>query len=227
MAVMDSLEKAQTMVKDLKKKIRYSKENRNREAAANLQFELMKCRGQLEVCRKDYQRTIRNQSESIQKGIVEHHDTLVQEQILWDSAIGYMLVQDAIFALSSVNSYDSVSHAYEMLDSAMKQISGRKTDLSKFFHLGGNKKRNEYGFITSKTAIQEKEELLNSFFEELKLSGDIEECFRNAVATQEYGQIGTNTPTDRERALSDAMNELRDVDVRSLDNMKDYKPSKD
>lgn len=223
--IKDSLEKVQTMVKDMQKKSRYKKANKATNAATELQYDLMKCRGQMEICAKDFRRAIRNQSESVQEGIREHRDTLVQEQSLWDAAMGYMLVKDAIYALKTVNSYDSVAHAYEILDAAMKQISGNRTDLSKFFKIGAGKKRNEYGFVTSKAAVKEKEELLNSFFEELKKTGDIDVCYQNAVTASERAEERRGPVVDmRRKAVEDLPD---DVDIKDLDDMKGYSASGD
>jgi hypothetical protein len=104
-------------------------------------------------------------------------DTLLQEQILWDAAMGYLLVRDAIYSLNSVNTYDSVEHAYEMLDEAVKVMTGKGKPSDKL-HLGQQRERDAYGFVTSSAAIKQKEALLETFFEQLKVSGDIEACLR-------------------------------------------------
>ena len=173
MAISDILEDAKDYLEQLKKKYRFKKANLRREEQAELQASLAKCRGKLELCKNDFNRTIRTQSRNIADGMRIGADTLIQEQMLWDAAVGYMLVRDAIYALSTINSFDSVSHAYEMLDAAVKQMSGKK---SKFPHFGPSKDRNAYGYITSSAAVKEKETLLESFFDRLKTSGNIEEC---------------------------------------------------
>lgn len=174
MAVLDTLDEVKAYLEGVKKKYRFKKARMAQQDAAELQATLAKCRGKLEICRKDFNRTINTQSHNISKGIAEGADTAIQEQILWDAAIGYMLVKDAIFALETINSYDSVSHAYEMLDAAMKQIAGKKNGFPKSMKIGSTKERNAYGYITSSAALKDKEELLDTFFESLKLSGDIE-----------------------------------------------------
>ena len=172
---------AKTAVKNLQRKFDFKKANRDRAAAAKLQYELGVCRGKLEVCRKQFSRTILTQSNNIAQGRAAGIDTMLQEQILWDSAIGYLLVRDAIYALQSITSYDSVAHAYEMLDAAAAQISGQKSSgLSKLFSFGPKKERNAYGYITSSAAVKQKEAFLDTFFEELKETGDIEACLQAA-----------------------------------------------
>lgn len=174
MAISDMIQEAQATLKEIKKKNRFKKANLERAEAVELQVTLAQCRGKLEICRKDLNRSINTQSRNINAGREIGSDTLVQEQILWDSAIGYLLVRDAIYALETINSYDSVSHAYDMLDAAMKQISSKKANFPSRFKIGGTKERNAYGYITSSAALREKERFLESFFEDLKLLGDIE-----------------------------------------------------
>ena len=129
----------------------------------------------LEISRTEFRRSIEKYSKNIKKGLKEGRDILLQEQTLWDAAIGYMLVSDAIFALETINSYDSVEHAYELLDEAVKIMSGKEKP-KKSLNLGKQRERDAYGYVTSKTAIKQKEEMLDSFFSELKESGDIEAC---------------------------------------------------
>ncbi len=179
MAITDTLNEAKASVAEMMRRHKFKKANMERREAVELQSSLAKCRGKLEICRKDLERTIRNQSKNIQEGQRTGMDTLIQEQILWDAAIGYMLVKDAIFALKSISSYDSVAHAYEMLEAATSQMAGKKNRIP-FPHIGGAKERNAYGYITSSAAVKDKGELLEGFFAQLKLSGDIEECLAAA-----------------------------------------------
>jgi hypothetical protein len=222
MAISDILEDAKAYLEQLKKKYKFKKANLQREEQAELQASLAKCRGKLEICKNDFNRTIGTQSRNIADGLRIGADTRIQEKMLWDAAVGYMLVRDAIYALKTINSFDSVSHAYDMLDAAAKQMSGKK---SKFPSFGPSKERNSYGYITSATAVKEKETLLESFFDRLKVTGDIEECLglvRNNGAVTEDGlseidemmrQIksrGSGSSTPREEFPLD-MNDLRDI----------------
>ena len=176
MSISDTLDDVKASVKEILRKRRFKKANMARQEAAELQSSLAKCRGKLELCRKDFARSIRTQSRNIAEGQRAGMETMIHEQMMWDAAIGYMLVNDAIFALKSISTYDSIAHAYEMLEAATKQMSGKKSGLGSIVHIGSTKERNSYGYITSSAAVKEKEELLNSFFERLKVTGDIEAC---------------------------------------------------
>ena len=180
MAISDTLDDVKASVREIMRKHRFKKANLARQEAAELQSSLAKCRGKLELCRKDFARSIRTQSKNIAEGQRTGMETIIHEQMMWDAAIGYMLVNDAIFALKSISTYDSIAHAYEMLEAATKQMSGKKSKLDRIPHIGSAKKRDSYGYITSSAAAKEKEELLSSFFEQLKVTGDIEVCLAAA-----------------------------------------------
>lgn len=187
MVISDTLEDAKVYLQEIKKKYKFARANFDRVEAAELQASLAKCSGKLEICKKDFNRVIKNQSRNISEGMRVGADTILQEQMLWDAAIGYMLVRDALFALRTINSYNSAAHAYEMLDTAMKQIAGGNGGLSRFVHIGSPKERNAYGYVTSAAAVKNKEELLDTFFERLKVTGDIEMCLeeiRNPATRQ-------------------------------------------
>ena len=171
MAIMEAMEDAKRYLEELKKKRSFKKANLAREEMAELTASLAKCSGKLEICKKDFNRTIRTQSRNISNGQRLGADTMVQEQMLWDAAMGYLLVRDAMFALRTINSYDSVAHAYDLLDAATKQITGKRGSVAKFIHIKSGKTRNEYGYITSATAVKDKEALLESFFDRLKVKG--------------------------------------------------------
>ncbi|MCC8129611.1 MAG: hypothetical protein LIO51_06720 [Clostridiales bacterium] len=177
--VTGTLDDAKSQVNGLVRKYRFWKKNRSRQEEADLQYSLMKCRGKMETCLKDFNRTIKQQSRSIAEGKRSGMDTLVNEQNLWDAAIGYLMAKDAIYALKTVTTYDSITHAYELLDATTRQISGDGIKLPKFMDSRFDGKRNDYGYLTSKTAMEQKEELLDGIFEELKVTGDIEACLSN------------------------------------------------
>jgi hypothetical protein len=228
MAISDILEDAKVYLEQLKRKYKFKKANMHREEQVELQASLAKCRGKLEICKNDFNRTIRTQSRNIADGMRIGADTLIQERMLWDAAVGYMLVRDAIFALQSINSFDSVSHAYDMLDAAVKQMSGKK---SKFPGFGASKERNAYGYITSSTAVKEKETLLESFFDRLKATGDIEECLGMAQSNSNGSGEDTMSEIDEmmrqiksgSRGGSSAGREEPTIDINDL---RDIQPPK-
>ena len=191
MANLNSLSNARKMLEDLKREHRFKKRNAAVEREANVQYQLGKCRGELELSLTELDQTIRTQSRNIVHNSVTHAAdkfnmgrtelNTIQEQMLWDAAIAYMLVKDALVALKTVSSQDSISSAYEMLDAAASQLSGKKQH--KFFKMPQVRAavgRGHYSFITSEEALNEKEERLDQFFGTLRMTGDIEACLQNA-----------------------------------------------
>lgn len=178
--ISEMLKDAKASVKQMQKKHRFKKANKEREAKSELQYNLGLCRGKLESCKNQFDRTIRTQSKNIAEGRRQGVDTLIEEQILWDAAIGYLLVRDAIYSLNSVTSYDSVAHAYDLLDAATKQIAGKSGGLAKFTRVKSGKERNVYGYVTSDAAVKQKVEYLDTFFDELVQTGNIEACMQGA-----------------------------------------------
>ena len=240
MAISDTIHDVKKSLEDIKRKYRFKKARMAREDAVELQVTLAKCRGKLEICKKDFDRVINIQSRNINEGKKVGADTIIQEQILWDAAIGYMLVRDAIYALETITSYDTVSHAYEMLDAAIKQAAGKKTTFTSGIKVNNTKERNAYGYITSTAALQAKEEQLNCFFEELKQLGDIEARLATArqpgavQAEQRYAytEAGQSAGGDVDQYM-DRLNSLSDTPAapinveQDMSSMLDIYPPKD
>lgn len=176
MAITDSLNAARAKLEETMKDRRFRRANLDREEKIALQAAQAKCRGKLEVCQRDFDRIIKEQCRYIREGESIGADTLIQQQMLWDAAIGYMLVKDAIYSLKTINTHNSLSHAYDMLDLATRHMSGKKSGLP----LKAVRDRNIYGFVTSSAAYKQKSALLDGFFEELKLTGKIEDCLEGA-----------------------------------------------
>lgn len=219
MAITDVLNDVKSKLNELKRQYKFKKSRMAREDAVKLQVVLAECRGKLEICKKDFNRAINDQSRNIQKGIAQDADTCIQEQILWDAAIGYMLVRDAIFALETINSYDSVSHAYEMLDAAMQQISRKKPVFPKRMSIGSTAERNAYGYITSATALREKELLLEGFFESLKTTGNIESHLAAARSASSRSASRAHAVADTSTSdnLRNMLDSVPDADVTAED----------
>ena len=189
MAELNPLERARNALDEMKKKIRYNKANTEREKAAALQYDLMVCRSQLEGIRKDLERTIRVQSRNIREGRMENMDTSVQVGILEEAALSYILVKDAIYSLKTVNSYDSVSYAYELLDAAVAQMTGkRKGKKDPFAFFSQAKRRPEYAQLTSAETLQRKMDQRDGLMTDLINTGDIETCLSNGPKTASDGQ---------------------------------------
>lgn len=179
MNIADTINDVKKTLHDHMRKRKFKKANLDRAERSELVSEMSKCNGKLNACKNSFRAAIKEQSAFIAEGRQNGYDTIPQEQILWDAAIGYMLVDDAMFALKSIGSYDSMARAYEMLDAATKQITGKKSKLAKN-RMAGQGERDPFGYINSADVVKSKMELLDGFFEILKQTGDIEACLRDA-----------------------------------------------
>lgn len=127
-------------------------------------------------------------------------------------------------------------------------MAGKKEGrLPQFPHIGSSKARNSYGYVTSETALKDKEELLNGIFENLKRTGDIEGCLssarnpalRQAELRNAYtgGSVSPKlTKTEGNSSLDEMMNRLKNVSddskppidyADSLDSNIDTRPPKE
>lgn len=191
MANLQSLSNAKQILEDLKKKYRYKKTNDALKQESEVQYQLGVCRGKLELSLNELDNVIRTQSANVraeqqtQAATVYNTGTkkldTIQQQMLWDAAIAYMLTKDALIAIKTIGSRDSIASAYEMLDAAVSQMTGKKQH--KFLKLPQVRVAlgySNYSYITSEQALAEKEEQLDQIFEALMQTGDIEACLAQA-----------------------------------------------
>ena len=233
MSIPSMLTDAKDALQELLRKHKFKKANDNREAAAQLQADLAKCRGRLETCKEDFDHIIRTQTAYIAEGEAGGHDVAIQEQTLKEAAVGYLLVRDAIYALKSISTHDSVTHAYDVLNAAVEQMTGKSKRLLRLPQFYIAKERNEYGYITSQTALQQKTEMVEGFFATLKETGDIEACL-NGAKNAEMNAAQRRQAVSGGAALADDAAELaarlsgisdapQDIEITAddLDQMKD------
>jgi hypothetical protein len=226
--ITNKIEEAKKAIEELKRNRKFKKANLARAEAAELQNQLAVCRGKLEICKNDFNRTIRHEAKSIAEGVQMGADTVIQEQTMWDAAIGYMMVRDAIYSLKTISTFDSVNYAYDMLGTAVDLMADRKHSAPKLSKIMNRRGRNVYGYITSNAALQQKQEILDSFFEDLKRTGNIEECLalaRNPVdiaAARKSGDLGEHDNTLWDSVLgSDAKEAIDDIPAEDIDSMMD------
>ena len=221
MGIQDSLNAAKAKLEEAMRDRRFRKANLAREEKIALQTAQAMCRGKLEVCQRDFNRIIREQSRYIQEGQTIGADTMIQEQMLADAAIGYMLVKDAIYSLRTINNHNSLSHAYSMMDLATRHMSGKKSGLP----LKSIRNRNIYGYVTSDAAYKEKAELLGTFYDELVNCGDIEACLnkarhpneRDAALRNSYASDYHHPESSCSGASSSAMDRIRNQNAHDSD----------
>ena len=191
MANLQSLSNAKQILEDLKRKYRYKKANDALKQESEVQYQLGVCRGKLELSIDELDDAIHTQSANIRAGQQTQASAVyntganeldtIQQQMLWDAAIAYMLTKDALVAIKTIGSRDSIASAYEMPNAAVSQMTGKKQH--KFLKLPQVRAalgRSSYSYITSEQALAEKEEQLDQIFETLVQTGEIEACLAQA-----------------------------------------------
>ncbi len=180
MSIKESIMNIQDKLEAMLKKRRYKKANKERNAAVEERVEYLECAGKLNEALSQFRTTIRTQAINIKQGEAFHRDTRLQEDQLWDAAIGYMLVQDAQYAMKTLFNYDSIQYAYDLMQGVTKYMNGGKAKFARVPGVRKAKERNAAGYLTSDQLLEEKEAFLETFFEELKRTGDIEKCMAAA-----------------------------------------------
>src|SRR5699024_10167720 len=139
---------------------RFRKAARGRDQSTELQMALGQCRGRLKGCSADLEHIMAKQSRAIQDGTRLGKDTHIQEDIHWDAAMGYLLVDDAMYALESISSEQSIAYAYELLESATKKLAKEGSAIRMpSLKFGKKKERNIYGYKTVEVNLEEKNEI--------------------------------------------------------------------
>ena len=201
MSITDKIQEVKDDLKKFKRNRSFKKANAEREKIVELQTSLAKCRGKLEVSLKDFKRTIRSEVEYIHQDQVSSNDIALHEQLLWDSALGYMLIRDAIFAHKTVTTYDSIEYGYELLSAAVSQLDRKKAKLP-VYGASNKKSRNKYGYLTADPVKQEKIQILESIFDELKETGDIDACLARSE-NKKTGEVDKTDPNYLKSLLSE------------------------
>ncbi len=159
--------------------------------------DMLTCRGRLVRSRDEFKTEIENQCRNIRKGEEEGHDTQNQRKICKSAAIGYMLVDEALYQLDSVSNFDSVENGYHMLEEAIAVMAGRKqpVDVVPF-----RRRERSIGDETiSNETFKSKINQVERFFEKLIKTGDIDSCIKESrIGSNNHGSEYEehNTPTD-------------------------------
>ena len=192
MSVKEKLNDIKKKLAAMKKKSDYKKANKERAKQAQLTVDLANCAGDLGICKKEYEWSVRDLSRLIQQGIMNGNNVEFQKEQLIDAAVGYILVDEAMYVLQSVGTYDSLTRAYDLLDAATMSITGEKAIKFPSFS-GGKPKRKEFDYLNSSDLIEEKKGFVSEFLDDLIESGDIQATITEARKKKnERPSMGSN-----------------------------------
>lgn len=228
---------------NISRKYKNYKFKKEHNASVELLKDIMNCRGKLERCKIDFKNEIRHISERIKQGKSLGQDTIELEGMLWDAALGYLLVEDASFKLKSVMSANSIYYAYELLEYTYDFISNKnsKVGLNKIGKLKGLINGAFSASKASNEIVKAKEAVLEQIFIDIQQSGDIEAALAaereitvnadiyNTIASQRVTSTpeGRSYNDNRQKNLSSILNSLDsgssvDDEMIDLDSLKKY-----
>lgn len=222
MSITDIIEDTKKSLKKLSKSFSYNKANKEREKKVEAQAALLKCSGQLGASLVDFRRDIKRNADYLNAGNHSGVDIAMREQMLWDSCISYMLVRDAINVISTVNSSANIEYSYKLLDTAVALMNGKKKKIPSQ-NAASTKGCPRYKYLKSDDVLKEKTQILESIFEDVKKTGDIEACIASTENNENLsvfdGPIDKTSPDYLKKiangSFSGSDNEEFDIDSLS------------
>lgn len=209
----------------LKKDIKHSKRKKEIDKKTELLVTVGECVQNLEKCKVNFKRNAYTQAAAVRDNMQKGADSVPQQRILWDSALGYLIADEAISALGTISGYDDLNSAYSMMENILERIGSddndRVPDVKKI-GLGGviemalsdnmtTTKTPKDGFgvrhditadLTSRDRIIRHEAMVNSFFRELIKTGELEYLVDEARKTAFHDALNklydSNTPKPEE-----------------------------
>jgi len=190
MNINESLKKIKKIIDDTKTSSDFKKKKNFDEWKKKYSFELIKCGGELEVCKVNFERIISSVCTSLKKAREEGHFTGILEEELRKSVVGYLIVDECEFALSTVNDYDSINMVYEMIDLAGARLLGKnaKPKLNTLFR---HPERSAYSYIYGDEEERKRNDMFDAIKEDVIRTGNISRCLAD------YRQNESNSTVDK------------------------------
>lgn len=179
MSTSDILNNAKKSIQEIIKSIQFKKAVNDRERLVKIQTAHQKCCGVLERSRIEFENIIREQCNQVKIGNSLGQYTDVQEQLLYDAALGYIYIKDAMYAVTSVNNDDSMNYAYNLLDFAVQNLTRKNAHPIKSKITEFKAKRSAFKDQLQEDADAKRAELALAILPELKINGDIETCLKH------------------------------------------------
>lgn len=176
--VKDKLTEIRHAVNRMMKDRRYKKAGKFMEWQNAYSFEIIKCAGELRKCREELSLVISDTAQAIRKGRSEVRDVSLQEKELENAVLGYLAVDDAIYALQSVNNYDAVNDVYEIINMAAGRLYGERPK-KKMGTLFRHPERDDFKMHLESDDMQDtRMTVYSEIKDDLIASGDIEMCLK-------------------------------------------------
>lgn len=203
MSVEDIKNKASNVkyrIEKMMKDKQFKKEAKFFDWKCKYSMELNECAGELNLCRQMFSMIAFSAAKDIKQGEDEFRDTSLQEAELKNAFLGYLMMDDALYTLKSINDYDAITSAYESLDRAEKRIKGEKAkkNLGTFF-----RKPDREGVkatLENEVLDEKREKIYSEVKDELKATGNIEQTLLNYRQRKREEKNGVRQPAARAEA---------------------------
>ena len=207
--VKNKLSEIQNFIQKMTKDRSYRKANKFMEWKNKYSSEIVKCAGELEVCRQSLSVIITDVAKNIRLGISEARDVSLQEMELENATIGYLSVDDAAFALQSVENYDAINSIFEMINMATKRLYGgspKANQRTLFRH----PERDDFKKQMEEDEVQaSRVAIYREIKDDLITTGRIEECMKkyrqNKRKQQEVRRVSGKTAEEYDALESPAV----------------------
>lgn len=233
------------VLENLQKKSRHAKRKKEIDSKVELLNTIGECKMNLEKCKVSLMRNAYTQAAAVRECMSNGVDSTAQKQILWDSAIGYLVADEAISALGTISGYDDLNRAYSMMEKIIARIGSseennvpdvKKIGLRGVIGLANadgknieitGAKRDGFGVrheftseITSGERLNRHEAMVESFFSELIMTGDlkylVDEARRAAYANSLEELYATQKTANDEPEVA-AIDEIDEAEEIELD----------
>lgn len=223
MSILSLITKCLDKVEELKKNYRYYRSRKDDEAIIKMNTARDLCAGELNAIKNDLKRSVKEASANIKLGISKSINVAPHEQILKDSAIGYILVNDAIFYIETLEREESIKNAHNTLQNAVNIMSGKKKVSS-----NSRRRVTPYSIQSPEDSYEAAKALVTEYYDEIKSTGNIESCLKRARSNSSKENDGSGSSNDdRYKKLKAKMGTKREKIKIDTSNIADFSSPED
>lgn len=214
------IKETEKKVKKMQRTYRHIKEEHKVEKRLELLEKIQGCIGELAECQVILRLNVCQQAAKVCEGRKKGFDTSLEEKILKESSLGYLLADETIYALRAIASYEDLNLACRAMERIVDMISkqennpnANKKDLlgrvSKMPKDGFGVARSTYNDVASEKKVLSHNDMIDGFFERLIETGDLVSLIDEAREQSYYQRMANNAGTgegasDTENAKDEA-----------------------
>ena len=182
MDINTKLNSIKDTIDDIMRSSAYRRARQDLAAQAQVISRIAFCAGELNCCKVELQSIIRHESllwrQAKQLGFANE----MQDALVWEASVKYMLVEEAIFFLNSTSDFDRLQCACKHITNVIGQMDGAGAYWG-LFRRGEKIARPLIGEMFEENAVSAKSKYLNEFYKNVLATGDIERCLNEERKT--------------------------------------------